>query len=158
MMNQLDPVDLEILNLLQSDARMTIKEIAGRLNKSTTPVFERIKRLERQGIIARYVALLDAKKVGKKVNAFVHLSIIDHSKEAVEAFVDQVIQYEEVMECHHVTGDSDFLLKVVVEDIETYNQFILDKLSVVSNVGTVKTSFSLSVLKAITAIQLRSRK
>lgn len=151
---KLDQTDAEILNLLQQDARMTIKEIAARLNLSTTPVFERIKRLEKNGIINKYVAILNPQLLGKKLNAFVHLSILDHSKEAVESFVRQVIQYDEVMECHHVTGDSDFLLKIIVEDIEKYNQFVLDKLSVVGNIGTVKSSFSLSIRKNTNAIRV----
>ncbi len=153
-MEKIDKTDTKILNLLQEDARMTIKEIAGQLNLSTTPVFERIKRLEKKGIIDKYVAILNPKKIGKKVNAFVHLSIIDHSKEAVEGFVNQVIQYDEVMECHHITGDADFLLKIIANDIEQYNQFILDKLSVVGNVGRVKSSFSLSIRKDTNAIRV----
>ena len=149
-----DLTDAKILNLLQKDARKTIKEIAGLLNLSTTPVFERIKRLEKKGVIEKYVAILNPHSIGKKLNAFVHLSIIDHSKEAVESFVNQVFQYDEVMECHHVTGDSDFLLKIIVEDIEQYNEFILNKLSVVGNIGTVKSSFSLSIRKDTNAIHV----
>ena len=92
---------------------MTIKEIAGQLNLSTTPIFERLKRLEKQGVIKRYAALLDAKKLGKKLTAFIHISIIDHSNHGVGKFVDQVTTYPEVIECHHITGDSDFLLKML---------------------------------------------
>lgn len=153
-MEKLDKVDAEILNLLQEDARMTIKEIASRLNLSTTPIFERIKRLEKKGVITKYVAVLNPKKLGKKLNAFIHLSIIDHSRKAVEAFVNQVIQYDEVMECHHVTGDADFILKIIVDDIEKYNQFTLDKLSVVGNIGRVNSSFSLSIRKDTNAIRV----
>ncbi|MEM9819986.1 MAG: Lrp/AsnC family transcriptional regulator [Bacteroidota bacterium] len=152
--DKLDQTDAKILNLLQEDARMTIKEIAARLNLSSTPVFERIKRLEKRGIINKYVAILNPQLLGKKLNAFVHLSLLDHSKEAVEAFVRQVVEYDEVMECHHVTGDSDFLLKIIVEDIEKYNQFVLNKLSIVGNIGTVKSSFSLSIRKDTNAIRV----
>ena len=152
--DKLDQTDAKILNLLQEDARMTIKEIAARLNLSSTPVFERIKRLEKRGIINKYVAILNPQLMGKKLNAFVHLSLLDHSKEAVEAFVRQVVEYDEVMECHHVTGDSDFLLKIIVEDIEKYNQFVLNKLSIVGNIGTVKSSFSLSIRKDTNAIRV----
>ena len=153
-MAKLDATDLAILRLIQEDSRMTIKEIAGQLNLSTTPIFERLKRLERQGVIEKYVALLDPQKLGKKLHAFIHISILDHSKRALDAFVAEIANYPEIMECHHVTGDSDFLLKVVVEDIGQYNQFVTEKLSTVSNIGKVKTSFSLSVRKKTTAYQL----
>lgn len=153
-MPKFDAIDVQILHLIQEDSRMTIKEISSQLNLSTTPIFERLKRLERQGVIRRYVAILDSKKIGKKLTAFIHISIIDHSKQGLDAFVDQVRTYPEVMECHHVTGDSDFLLKIVVEDIERYNNFVTNKLSTVPNVGRVKTSFSLSVSKATTAYEL----
>ena len=153
-MPKFDKVDVEIMSMIQQDARMTIKEIAGELNLSTTPIFERLKRLERRGVIRKYVALLDAKKLGKKLIAFVRISIIDHSKKAIQQFFDQVSNYPEVMECHHVTGDSDFLLKVVLEDIERYNTFITEKLSTVPNIGKVQSSFSLSYGKETTAFQI----
>lgn len=151
---KLDSTDRHILNLLQQDARMTIKEIASQLNLSTTPIFERIKRLERNGVISRYVAILDPKLVHKKLSAFVQISIIDHSRVGLEAFTQQVITYPEVMECHHVTGDSDFILKIVVEDIERYNQFVTEKLSNVPNIGKVQSSFSLSTSKFTTAYEI----
>ncbi len=146
-MIKLDTTDIRILEMLQLDSQKTIKEMANQLNLSTTPVFERIKKLEQNQIIKKYVAILDAVKLGIKLSAFVNISIKDHSTKAVEDFVGQIISYEEVMECHHVTGDSDFLLKIMVSDIEEYNQFILQKLSTVPNVGKVTSSFSLSIRK-----------
>ena len=153
-MERLDVLDLKILSLLQQDARMTIKEIAGHLQRSTTPVFERIKCLEKQGIIDRYIAILNQAKLGKKLTAFIHISLTRHSKKAVEEFVDQVVVYPEVMECYHITGGSDFLLKVVVEDIERYNGFVLNKLSTVDNISKLETRFTLSVRKYTTALHL----
>ncbi|MEL6923576.1 MAG: Lrp/AsnC family transcriptional regulator [Bacteroidota bacterium] len=149
-----DKTDLAILRLIQEDSRITIKEMAAQLHLSTTPIFERLKRLEKQGVIQKYVALVDPHKLGKKLDAFIHISIKDHSKNAVDEFVDQVKNYPEVMECYHVTGDSDFLLKVVLEDIDQYNRFITEKLSTVGNIGTLKSSFSLSVRKKTTAYHL----
>jgi Lrp/AsnC family leucine-responsive transcriptional regulator/Lrp/AsnC family transcriptional regulator len=93
--------------------------------------------------------------MGKKLQAFIDISIKDHSKGAIEAFIAGVIAHQEVMECHHVTGESDFLLKVLVEDVEQYNQFVLNKLSTVSNIGKVETRFSLSVRKDTHALQVR---
>lgn len=153
-MPKLDTTDLAILRMLQTDARLTIKEIAAELNLSTTPIFERIKRLDRQGVIERYVAVLNQRLLGKKLIAFVDISMKDHSKKAIEGFVKVVIDYPEVLECHHVTGESDFHLKVVIEDIEMYNQFVLNKLSTVPNIGKVETRFSLSERKLTNVLDL----
>lgn len=154
LMSKLDEIDLKILGLLQVDARMTIKEIAAQLNLSTTPIFARIKKLENEGIIDRYVAVLNPEKLGKKLNAFANISIKEHSKKAVQDFVEKVISFPEVMECHYVTGTADFILKVLVEDIEQYNLFVLDKLADVPNIGKVESLFSLSVGKKTNVIPL----
>ena len=146
-MIKLDTYDLKILDLLQRDARSTIKRIARELSLSTTPVFERIKRLEKLKVIDRYAAILNPALLGKKLTAFIHISIKDHTRESVEAFVERVVSFEEVIECHHVSGDSDFLIQVLLEDIEKYNQFVLEKLSVVPNIGKLESRFSLSVRK-----------
>ena len=146
-MIKLDSYDLKILDLLQRDARSTIKRIARELSLSTTPVFERIKRLEKLKVIDRYAAILNPALLGKKLTAFIHISIKDHTRESVEAFVERVVSFEEVIECHHVSGDSDFLIQVLLEDIEKYNQFVLEKLSVVPNIGKLESRFSLSVRK-----------
>jgi len=153
-MHQLDSIDLNILKLLQQNARLTIKEIATQLNLSTTPIFDRMKRMEKEKTIDRYVALVNPTKVGKTLFAFVHISLKEHARPEVEKFVEQVIQFKEVMECYHVTGDADFVLKVVLENIESYNQFVLERLSVVSNIGKVETRFCLSVRKYSTEIPL----
>jgi len=154
-MSKFDRVDVQILRLIQQDARITIKEMASQLNLSTTPIFERLKRLERKGVIKNYVALLEPKKLGKKLMAFIHISVIDHSKAGLESFTSQVKSYPEVMECHHVTGDADFFLKIVVEDIERYNEFVTNKLSTVPNIDKVRSSFSLSVSKSTTAYEIK---
>ena len=100
------------------------------------------------------MAVLNPEKLGKKLTAFAHISIKDHSKELVESFVDQVVGFPEVLECHYVTGAADFLIKVLVEDIEKYNYFVLEKLSAVPNIGKVESLFSLSVRKKTTEIPL----
>ena len=153
-MTKLDPIDIKILNILQQDSRTTIKEIAAKLNLSTTPIFERIKRLEKRKVIKQYIALVDSEKLGKKLHVFIHISINDHSNKALEKFVQQVIANPEVLECHHVTGDADFLLKVIVEDISAYNKFVLEKLSKVDNVGKVQSQFSLSIRKQTNYIEV----
>ena len=151
---ELDHLDIKILRYLQVDARMTIKEIASKLNISTTPVFDRMKKMERVGLIKSYVALIDRKMIGKNLIVFIHISIKDHGKDAIDDFVDSIMKFPEVLECHHVSGDSDFLIKLVVEDIEMYNRFILDKLAVIPNVGKVESRFSLSERKMTTQIPI----
>ena len=153
-MPKFDATDIEILKLIQEDSRLTIKEIASQLNLSTTPIFERLKRLEKHKVIQKYVAIIDPKKLGKKLNAFIHITILDHSKKALDLFFERVNTYSEVMECHHLTGDSDFLLKIVVTDIEEYNAFVTEKLSTVPNIGRVRSSFSLSVGRSTTAFSI----
>ena len=143
----MDAVDRKILNLLQGNAKLTIKELSGQLNLSTTPIFERVKRLEKEGVIQNYVAVLDKERVGKKLTVFMHISLSDHTRDGVNEFGAEVIGYDEVMACHHVTGASDFLLKIMVEDIEAYNTFIQDKLAGAPHIGKVESSFSLNVLK-----------
>ena len=153
-MTTLDQTDLKILELLQTNARLTIKEIANQLNLSTTPIFDRMKKLQQEGVIERYVALVNPTKVGKSLFAFVHISLKEHARPDVEAFVKQVIDFKEVMECYHVTGDADFVLKVVMENIAAYNEFVLEKLSVVKNIGKVETRFCLSTRKYSTEVPL----
>jgi len=151
---KLDQTDKAILNYMQHNARMTMKEMAKQLNLSTTPIFERLKRLEKNGVIQKYVAIVDAKRIGKKLKVFVNISIVNHSKAAIDKFVSQIEEYDEVIECYHISGDSDFLLKVIVEDIEAYNKFVTEKLSAVENIGNVNSSFSLSTKKHTTAMKI----
>jgi DNA-binding Lrp family transcriptional regulator len=150
-MAKLDDTDLQILCMLQENARITMREMAKQLGLSTTPVFERIKRLEKEGVIKRYVALLDPKSIDRDLLAFVQVSLKEHSKKAVEEFIRLVIDFDEVMECYHLTGDSDFMLKVVARDMEAYNEFILNKMSVIPNLGRVRSQFALSTQKKTTA-------
>lgn len=153
--DQLDAIDQHILAHLQTNSRITIKEIATQLNLSTTPIFERIKRLERNGIIEKQVTLLNAELLNLNLLVFISISISDHRKEALEAFVEQVIQFPEVLECYHVTGQSDFLLKVILKDIKGYNEFILSKISIVPHIAKVESSFSISTRKFTTALPIK---
>ena len=143
-MLKLDATDIKILEILQENARITTKALADRLNLSTTPVFERVKRLEREDLIKKYVALVDQRKLGLKLIAFISISLTKHSRSYLEKFVNEVNQYPEVMECYHIAGNYDFLLKIVVKNMEVYESFILTKLSTIANLGQVQSSFVLS--------------
>lgn len=141
---KLDSTDIKILEIMQQDGRITTKALADQLNLSTTPVFERVKRLERDGIIKQYVALLDNRKLDLMLTVFISISLTKHSRSYLEKFVKEVNQYPEVMECYHIAGNFDFLLKIVVKNMEIYEAFILNKLSTIANLGQVQSSFVLS--------------
>ncbi len=141
---KLDQTDIKILEILQQDGRITTKALADQLNLTTTPVFERVKRLEKDGAIKKYVALVDGKKLDLLLTAFISISLTKHSRSYLEKFVTEVDQYPEVMECYHIAGNFDFLLKIVVKNMEKYESFILTKLSTIANLGQVQSSFVLS--------------
>ncbi len=141
---KLDQTDIKILEILQADGRITTKALAEQLNLSTTPVFERVKRLEKDGIIKQYVALVDNRKLDLILTAFISISLTKHSRSYLDKFVKEINQYPEVMECYHIAGNFDFLLKIVVKNMEKYEAFILTKLSTIANLGQVQSSFVLS--------------
>ena len=148
----LDDIDVQILQLLQVNAKLTFKEIARQLHLSTTPIFDRLKKLEREKVIQRYVAIIDPEKVDRSLLAFVHISLKEHGRQEVEKFAEQIVVFKEVMECYHLTGEADFVLKVIVKDMRAYNQFVLEKLSVISNIGKVESRFCLSTRKYSTVV------
>ncbi|MGC4234263.1 MAG: Lrp/AsnC family transcriptional regulator [Niabella sp.] len=142
-----DTKDIEILKMLQQNARITVKEIAETIHLSTTPVHERIKRLEQSGIITRYAAMLDAAKLGKKLMVICHVSLREHNKIAGSKFIRDILGMPEVLECYSISGEFDFLLKVLTEDMETYYDFHVNKLSQIENVGHVQSTFVMGVVK-----------
>jgi len=152
--SDLDQIDLAILRRIQEDNRITIKQMAADLNLSTTPIFERLRKLEQKGYISRQVAILDPNSLDLKLTAFISISIARHSSDGLNAFADQVIVFPEVLECYHVSGQSDFVIKVVVRDMEAYNRFLLDKISTVPNISKIETSFALSSRKVSTALPI----
>jgi len=151
MLADLDKTDISILQLLQHDARITNKEIADKLGKSVTPVYERVKKLEEEGFIKRYVALLDKDLVGKNLIAFTTVQLKEHSQAALRGFEKEGIKFQEVMECYHLTGQFDFLLKIAIQDMNEYNAFLMNKLATLPNIGVVQTFFVLSAGKVESA-------
>jgi len=154
MSQKLDLIDFKILDLLQEDGRVTIKKISELLDLSTTPVFERIKKLEREGYIKKYIALLNHRKLDLKQVVFIQLSLKEHSRSFIEKFANEVKMFPEVVECYRITGNFDFLIKVLVADIESYENFILTKLSLLSNLGNVQSHIALSEIKSTSKINL----
>jgi len=148
----LDSIDRSILKLLQEDAFLTTKELAAQVNMSTTPVFERVKRLERDGYILRYTALLDRRKVGLPMLVFCDVLLKEHNRDYLLRFEQEVAGLPEVLECHHTAGAFDYLLKVVVSDMEGYQQFLKDKLAALENIGRVQSHFVMTEVKHSTIL------
>lgn len=151
----LDQIDLTILRLLQEDAKITAKEIAARLDLTPSPVYERIRRLERTGYIKGYVALLEKKQFpGLAVTAICLVSMRYHDSNYIEKFEAQVRELEEVQECFHMAGKVDFILKVNSASLDDYHNFIRDKLSSIENIGELNSSFVLKEIKHTTALKI----
>lgn len=144
---QLDEKDITILKLLQSNARITVKEIADTIHLSPTPVHERIKWLEQSGIIKQYAALLDPEKLGKGLMVICYVSLRQHDKKAGLKFIESIRQLHEVTECYSISGEFDFMLKVLAKDMTGFYDFHVNKLSQVENLGHVQSIFVMGVVK-----------
>ncbi len=151
----LDETDIRLLDLLQEDCKKTTKAYAVELGLSTTAVYERIKRLEREGVVRKYVALLDKQVVGMDFTVLCHVKLSRHIKDYVLQFEREVQQLAEVSECYHVSGDYDYILKVHVAHMGAYREFMVNKLTALNNIGSTQSSFVISEVKATTAISLR---
>ncbi len=143
----LDEKDFSILRLLQENARITTKEISGKVHLSTTPVHERIKRMEDSGVIKQYVTLVDHSKVKKGLMVICNVSLKQHSKNAGVKFIKSIHELNEVVECFSISGEFDFMLKVICEDMNTYYDFHVNKLSQVENMGHIQSIFVMGIIK-----------
>jgi len=143
----MDNLDRKILEALQDNGRMTTADLAEKVGMSRTPVFERVKKLERNSVIRKYVALVDPLKVGTTCFTFVEVQLERHGREAVNRFISAITQIPEVMECHHITGEADFLLKVATRDTPGYEKLLLNTLTALPDVRNLKTLVVLSTFK-----------
>lgn len=148
----LDKNDLAILKLLQENARITVKQISEQIHLSTTPVHERIKRLEQSGVIKQYVTLLDNNKVNKSLMVICYVSLKEHSKTAGVKFIKNINELQEVIECYSISGEFDFMLKVLCQDMNAYYDFHVNKLSQQENMGNVQSVFVMGVIKQTTKV------
>ena len=151
---KLDKIDRKLLTLLQKDSKQTNKILSQQLNLSVTAVFERIKKLERNGVIKQYVALLDKKKVNLGFTVFCRIKLTKHEQKAIANFEIEVEQLQEVLECYHVSGEYDYLLKVAVTDMEHFRSFMVTKLTSLEEIGSTQSSFSINEVKNTTAVRL----
>jgi Lrp/AsnC family leucine-responsive transcriptional regulator len=150
----MDAIDLRILEHLQHDARISNVELARAVNLSPSPCLSRVRALEKAGYIGRYVTLLDAKRLGLTVSVLVQVTLEKQIEPALETFEKAVRERPEVMECYLMTGDADYLLRVLVPDVPAFERFILEFLSRVPGVGNIKSSFALKQVKYQTALPL----
>ena len=147
----LDAIDKKLLFLLQTDSKKTTKELSLKLNLSVTAVYERIKKLEREGIIDKYVVLVNRSKVQKGFVIFCHLKLMQHTKEFISQFEKEVVELNEVLECFHVSGDYDYILKICVKDMEEYREFMVTKLTTLQHIGSTHSTFMIGEVKNTTA-------
>jgi DNA-binding Lrp family transcriptional regulator len=143
----LDEKDLAILRILQQNARATVKEISEKVHLSTTPVHERIKRMEESGIIKQYATLVDHAKVKKGLMVICYVSLKQHNKNAGAKFIKSIQEMNEVIECYNISGEFDFMLKVVAENMDDYYNFHVNKLSEADNIGHVQSVFVMGIIK-----------
>jgi Lrp/AsnC family leucine-responsive transcriptional regulator len=150
----LDSIDKKLLQLLQQNSKQTTKELSVKLNLSVTAVYERIKKLEKQKVIKQHTVLLDKTKIDKAFMVFCHVKLIQHSKENIIEFEKEINKLNEVLECFHVSGDYDYILKVCVSDMDEFREFLVTKLTAIKNIGSTQSSFTIGEVKNTTEFTL----
>ena len=143
----LDNIDLKILRELQQNARLSTKELAAKVNLSPTPVFERVKRLEREGIISRYAAMLDAEKLNRSFVVFCSVKMSSLNREIATAFAETMAKIPEVTECYNISGQYDYLLKIHAKSMKHYREFVLNVLGTIEYLGSVESTFVMDEVK-----------
>ncbi len=154
MADTLDDIDLQILKTLQKNAKLTTKELADAVHLTPTPVFERQKRLERQGYIKKYIAVLDPEKLNLGLQVFCKVKLKQINREIAEAFTRRIMRIPEVTECYNTSGAYDYLLKVCARDMKQYQEFVLTKLGDIDTVGSIESTFVMNEVKQNYGINL----
>lgn len=154
-MENLDSIDIKLLKLLQENSRLTTKELATAVGLSISPVYERVKRLEMEGYISRYVAILNPSKLKLGFIAYVAVKLTKQSQESDREFIEKVRNIPEVTECFTMAGRFDFLLKVYASDMNYYRDFVLDTLGEINSVANIESTFVMSVVKSCTELPLK---
>jgi DNA-binding Lrp family transcriptional regulator len=150
----LDETDKKILRLLQEDAHLTLKDISNKINLSLTPVHDRVKRLEREGVIEKYVTVLNKKKLGKNLTVYCQITLVRQTFDISEGFNQAILNLPEVLECNFVSGTFDYMLKIVLPDMESYHEFHQKKLSVLPEVSLINSFFIISEVKSTTVLPI----
>mgnify|MGYP003639614581 FL=1 len=150
----LDAIDKKLLSLLQNDSKQTNKQLSLQLNLSVTAIYERIKKLEKEDVIRKYVALINKEKINKSFLIFCHVKLLQHSKEFLSNFEKEILKLPEVSECFHVSGDYDYIIKIHVSDMKEYREFMVTKLTTIKHIGSTHSIFSISEVKNSNIIYL----
>lgn len=153
-MPKLDAIDLNILGELQRDGRVTNVDLAARVGLSPSPCLTRVRALERSGVVGGYVALLDPKKLNLSLDVFVRVRLERQTENALKQFENAVNKHSEVMECYLMTGDSDYLIRIVVKDVSRLERFIVKELSTIPGIASIESSIALKQIKYKTALPL----
>ncbi len=154
MMVTLDKVDLEILRTLQDDGRLTMRELASRVSLSSTPVFERLKRLEANGYIMKYMAVLDAEKLHRGFTVFCNVKLRRLNTEIAMDFTERIMNIPEVTECYNTSGNFDYMLKINASDMKTYQEFLINTLGTIDSLGSIESTFVMDTVKHVYGINL----
>lgn len=148
----MDNYDKKILDFLQKNAKLTAKEIANKISLSQTPIYERVKKLEKLGIIKDYVAILDSEKLGKSFIVYMNITIKDHSHAPRQKFIDSISSLKDVTELYHTSGSFDFLAKVRFANVKEYRDFLVNEIAIVDNISDIDSQIVLEEIKASTYI------
>ena len=154
MMVTLDKVDLEILRTLQDDGRLTMRELASRVSLSSTPVFERLKRLEANGYIMKYMAVLDANKLHRGFTVFCNVKLRRLNTQIAMDFTERIMNIPEVTECYNTSGNFDYMLKINASDMKTYQEFLINTLGTIDSLGSIESTFVMDSVKHVYGINL----
>jgi Lrp/AsnC family leucine-responsive transcriptional regulator len=153
----LDNIDITILRALQKNSRLTTKELAAKIHLSTSPAFERQKRLEREGYIKGYMAVVDAEKVGNGILVLCNIRLKQHTEDLIQQFMDAVKNIDEITECFNTSGDYDFLIKVYAKDMKDYQQFMQHTLGRIECVGSLHSVFVIDETKNTHGVTIRRK-
>ena len=146
-MDELDDTDLLLLKILGNNSNYTIKDLAAKVNLSPSPVFERVKRLESNGYIKKYIAILDPEKFNQGFVVFCNIKLKQHDRKIGNQFVEDILKIDEVVECYNISGDFDFILKVYARDMKHYQDFVFNKLGSVDSIGSTHSTFVMAEIK-----------
>jgi Lrp/AsnC family transcriptional regulator, leucine-responsive regulatory protein len=150
----LDETDIKLLRILQENSNLTTKELAAKVNLSPTPVFERVKRLEKERYIKKYTAILDAEKLSRGFVVFCNIRLKQHSKQLGKELVEAILALDEVTECYNVSGDYDFMIKIHVQNMAHYQDFVLNTLGEIDSIGNLQSIFVMGEIKQTYAVPL----
>lgn len=153
-LGKMDNIDKKILQILQGNGRITNAELAKKIGLSPPTVLDRVRKLEENGIIEKYITLINPQAVGRGTTAFVAVSLSRHEEKSIGSFHQSILGMPEVLECYHITGEDDYLLKVCFQDIPAYRNFLMEKLTRVPGIAKIKTSFVLAPLKKETTLPI----